>query len=288
MKVTGKTKICALLGYPLGHSLSPPMQNAAFSQLGLDYLYIPWEVKEGYLERMVSALKGWENFRGGNVTIPHKERILPFMNELTPEARAIGAVNCFLLENGRLIGDNTDGKGFLLSLREAGIEPKGRRVLILGAGGAAKAVAFSLAREGAAFICLANRTMEKAEVLASSLRGWFPSSQIEALSLNDRKLFSLIRESDLIVNSTPLGMKPQDPPLFNYELLTPFSFVCDLIYNPEDTPFLEAARIAGCRTLGGLGMLLYQGALSFQLWTGKEAPLDAMRRALIEALENQQ
>jgi len=284
MRIKGKTKICVLLGYPLGHTLSPLMQNAAFSYRRLDYLYVPWEVRPESLERAVAALQVWENFRGANVTIPHKERILGLVDRLSPEAQAIGAVNCLSLREGCLFGDNTDGKGFLLSLQEAGVEVEGKRILLFGAGGAARAVAFALAWSGARRISLVNRTREKAEVLASHLRDFAPSCHVGAHSLDSAELTDLVRESEIVVNCTSVGLSPKDPPLFDYSFFEASSLVCDLIYNPQETRFLEAARRAGCRTIGGLGMLLHQGALSFELWTGEKAPLKTMRRALEGAL----
>lgn len=280
MKVSGKTKIYAIFGYPVEHSLSPAMHNAAFAALGLDSVYIPWKVGVEDFPTALQAARKMENFGGGNVTVPHKERAAQLCDGLSPEAEALGAVNTLVAQDGRLFGHNTDGAGFLCSLVEEGFDPKGKRVLILGAGGAAKAVAFALAWAGAAELTIANRTLERAEALAALLRGRSLRCQILALDLHNKPLAPAIASADLVVNATSIGLRPEDPSPIDCGPLSPRALAVDLIYNPRETAFLKEAGRRGLRVQNGLGMLLYQGAAAFELWTKEAAPLEAMRAAL--------
>ena len=281
MRVTGKTKIYAIFGHPVEHSLSPAMYNAAFAASGLDSVYIPWKVAVEDFPTALQAAREMENFGGGNVTVPHKERAAELCDWLSPEAEALGAVNTLVTQDGRLFGSNTDGAGFLRSLvEEGGFDPKGKRVLIIGAGGAARAVAFALASAGAAELTLANRTHKRAEALAALLWGRSLRCQILALDLHNKLLASAIASADLVVNATPLGLRPEDPSPIDCGPLSPRALAVDLIYNPPETAFLKEAGRRGLKVLNGLGMLLYQGAAAFELWTKEAAPLEAMRAAL--------
>lgn len=285
MEITGKTKVCVLLGYPVAHSVSPAMHNAAFRALGLDYVYIPWAVRPEDFPRSLEALRRMENFAGANVTIPHKEAALRAVGRLSPEASSIGAVNTIVPQNGILVGHNTDARGFLTSLREEGqVDPKGKRAALLGAGGGAKAVAYALAEAGSAEIRLFNRTRDRAQSLLTQLRQAFPNAEVLAFGLQDITP-EVFAEIDILVNATPVGMKESDPPLFNYKVLPSHLVLCDLIYDPPETPLLREAKSRGCRTLNGLGMLLYQGVRAFELWTGREASVPVMREALHRAQE---
>lgn len=273
--ITGKTKILGIFGYPVEHTLSPFMHNAAFEALGLNYCYIPLSVSPENLKIAVTSLKAL-NIVGVNITIPHKEAIIPFLDELDGEAELIGAVNTVLNKEGRLIGYNTDGRGFVSSLREDGkIDPRGKKIIIIGAGGAARAIAFSLALEGAEKIFINDIIGEKAKELSCVLS---TKTSTEAIYLKDLK--EGIGEADILINATPLGMKKEDPLPIPPELLSKGLFVYDIVYNLPETSLLKEAKKRGANTLGGLGMLLYQGALSFKIWTGKEPPIDVMRKAL--------
>ncbi len=282
MSITGKTTVCGILGYPVAHSASPRMQNAAFAALGLDWVYIPWAVRPGAFPRALEALRGIENFGGANVTIPHKEAALEAVDEISPEARSIGAVNTIVRREGILVGHNTDGEGFLTSLREeVGEDPRGKRVGLLGAGGGAKAVAYALAEAKVAEVTVFGRSQERARSLVSHLRKLYRNIELLALGLQDLHA-GILGQLDILINATPVGMKPSDPPLFDYGMLREDLLVCDLIYRPAETPLLASARLRGCRLLNGCGMLLYQGARAFELWTGQKAPVPIMRQALAE------
>lgn len=286
VKIKGTTKICGLFGYPVEHSFSPAMQNAAFSSLLLDFVYVPFTVAPGDLAQAVRAVRAL-NLVGVNVTVPHKEKVLPFLDELTPEAQLTGAVNTIVHIEGRLVGHNTDGAGFLRALREeAGFSPAGKNVLVLGAGGAARAVAVALAGAGAQEISIANRTAQRAQELARELNERTPA-KARAIFWSARHLGEVLGNVQLIVQTTPVGMAPgrEQCPSFPFHCLGREHLVCDLIYNPPMTKFLERAREAGAAVSSGLGMLLHQGALAFELWTGKNAPLEVMRRALLEQLQ---
>lgn len=299
--ISGRTMVCGLFGFPVEHSFSPAMHNAAFGHLGLDFVYVPFPVPPGELERAVSAIHAL-NLVGVNVTVPHKEKVSAYLDELTPGAKLTGAVNTIVNQGGRLVGYNTDGAGFIRFLAdEARFEPAGKRVLILGAGGAARAVAVHLALAGVSQLVVANRTLQKATVLADLLNDQTPAratavswaanafqpgrSQDEDGPVADSRTASeaeLAAWADLIVQTTPLGMHPREDtcPDFPFGCLHSGQVVLDLVYNPPRTLFLERAARAGARVYNGLGMLLYQGALAFELWTGKKAPVEVMRRAL--------
>ncbi len=282
MLITGKTTVCVLLGYPVAHSASPRMQNAAFTALGLDWVYIPWGVRPEAFPRTLEALRRLENFGGANVTIPHKEAALEGVEEVSSDALAIGAVNTIVPRNGILHGHNTDGEGFLASLREdAGEDPRGKRVGLVGAGGGAKAVAHALAHADVGELCLFNRSQRRAQSLVGQLRKSYPNIEFLALGLQDLRP-DILGRLDVFINATPVGMQPSDPPLFDYGMLREELLVCDLIYRPAETRLLESARQLGCRLLNGCGMLLHQGARAFELWTGQKAPIPIMREALAE------
>ena len=277
-----------IIGFPLRHTVSPAFQQAAFDHHGLPARYEVWETPPDDLERRVAELRS-EPLLGFNVTVPHKEAVLPLLDEVTDWARTVGAVNTVATDGRRLVGHNTDADGFLRALRQDGaFEPQDRRVLVLGAGGSARAVCAVLAREGAAAIAIANRTVERAEALAEEVRSH--DTEARALSLDRDALAAALHgpaTPDLIVNCTSLGMRhgPQEAlsPL-GADLIPTGTLVYDLVYNPPETPLLRAARAAGARTLEGLPMLIYQGAAAFRLWTGLEPPVDVMFRAARRAL----
>lgn len=258
------------------------MQNAAFAALGLDWVYVPWAVPPEAFPKILETLRAIENFGGANVTIPHKEAAFESVDELSAEARYIRAVNTITPRKGVLVGHNTDGEGFVTSLREeAGEEPKGKRVGLVGAGGGAKAVAYALAQAGVKELRLFNRTEDRARSLVSHLGTLFQDLEVLALGLQHMRP-DILGQLDILINATPVGMEPSHPPLFDYGILPENLLVCDLIYRPPETPLLASARSRGCRILNGSGMLLYQGVRAFELWTGRKAPVSVMRQALAQ------
>ncbi|HXZ43414.1 MAG TPA: shikimate dehydrogenase [archaeon] len=281
MRIDGQTKLAFVLGHPVDHSLSPVMHQAAFAATGINAAYLPWAVAPDRLPAAVEGLRAMENLLGVNVTVPHKEAIVPLLDGLTDEAEAIGAVNTLLPRGGKLIGDNTDSQGFLTALREdLGVEAEGLTAAILGAGGAARAVAMGLAKAGARRLILLNRGVDRARHLADFVAAYHSGCQVTAHPLHSSWRITEVAEIRLLVNTTSVGLLPSAPSLFDYASLCPPILVCDLIYDPPETPLLRAARTQGCPTGNGLPMLIYQGALAFERWTGKPAPVQVMRKAL--------
>lgn len=268
---------------PVAHSMSPPMHNRAFAVRGLDMVYVPLHVKPKDLGAAVEAIRAL-NLVGVNVTIPHKVAIVPHLDTLSEHARFVGAVNTVVNRDGVLEGHNTDGAGFVRSLRkEAQFEPRGRRLLILGAGGAAQAIAVQLALEGASELIIANRTFEKAVQLAELVER--AGGRARAVAFNELTA-QVVAECDAVVHTTSWGMAPESdvPPIIPAEMLHADLLVCDIVYTPRETSLLRAARERGCAVLPGVGMLVEQAALAFELWTGVEAPVDAMRETLEQVL----
>jgi shikimate dehydrogenase len=280
-QIDGKTKLVGLVGWPVEHSLSPAMHNAAFTELGLNWCYVPMPVTP---ERLREAVRGLValGFAGANVTAPHKEAIMAYLDEVAPGARAIGAVNTIVVRERRTIGHNTDWRGFLAALREGGFAPEGRRALVLGAGGAARAVVYALAHAGSE-VAILNRTPERAEALVEALSPSFPFVPLVAFPLTARTLSEQAADAHLLVNATPLGTWPEvDQSPWPEDLAFPSHLtVFDLVYNPSQTKLLQRAAAAGARTIGGLGMLVHQGAMAFRLWTGLEPPVETMYKAAL-------
>ena len=279
-------RLLGVFGHPIGHSLSPVMHQAALEKIGLQnsFTYLPFDVRPDQLPAAVAAIRAL-NMRGVNVTIPHKENVLPLLDHVQPEAILLGAVNTIVNDDGRLIGYNTDGQGFLRSmLEETGVSPAGQKILIVGAGGACRAVAAALFGAGAARLIIANRNRQRAEGMARMIEP--QGSRVQAMDLIDEHLDQAIADAQILINTTSLGMTPAlgCPLAEHLHLLHPGQLVCDIVYRPRNTPWLQAAAAAGCQTMGGLGMLLYQGAAAFQLWTGQPAPVAEMRQALTQAL----
>lgn len=291
IKINGKTRICGIYGYPLEHTYSPAMHNAAFNEMGLNYCYLPFLVKPGSLKVAVEALRAL-GIAGVNVTIPHKEAVIPLLDDLSEEASIIGAVNTIVNRDGKLSGENTDGSGFLRSLlEETNFDPSGRTAIILGAGGAARAVAIQLALAGAGKLTIANRSLKRAEELAFMI-SLKTGTSTAVVQLPDKPgqdfLVDIIEEADLVVQTTPLGMYPHHQSLlpFPFKGIRPGQIVYDLVYNPVKTLFLKKAGAAGAITVSGLGMLLHQGALAFEMWTGVKAPVGVMRDSLMRSVFN--
>jgi shikimate dehydrogenase len=274
----------ALFGWPVAHSLSPAMHNAAFRALGLDWRYVLLPVPPEQLKTGLAGLLSGEH-EGANVTVPHKSAVMDYLDEIDEAAGAIGAVNTIAVRGKRLIGYNTDAPGFLRALHDAGLEPSGRCALVLGAGGAARSVAFALAEAGCA-VTIYNRTVRRAEALAGHLQGLELSGPAVSVP-GEAALRTLdLNRFDLLVNATTVGMWPdcEDSPWPDGLSIPSRWKVFDLVYNPLETRLLREARRAGARAIDGLGMLVWQGALAFELWTGEAPPVSLMRAAALEAL----
>lgn len=285
--ITGQTKLFGIFGHPVAHTLSPFMHNAAFDAVGLPYRYVPFEVPPDRLEGAVKGILPL-GIRGVNVTIPHKEAILPFLDQVDEEAKMIGAVNTVEVISGRLIGHNTDGRGFLESLFEMKVALSGKRVILLGAGGAARAVAAVLAQQSIAEMVIVARTAARGKALADRLAAISPGLKVSLRGADwSSPLPADPDRSTLLINTTPLGMKQEDPLPFPIHLIDSRWSVADLIYRPAETALLAAAKRAGSQVIPGLGMLLHQGVLAFEIWTGQKAPLSVMRQALQNALSFQ-
>jgi shikimate dehydrogenase len=274
-----KAELVGVFGHPVAENPTIVMQEAAFRELGLNWRYLTIEVYPEDLENAMQGLRAM-NMRGINLTIPHKVAVLKYLDAVAPDAALMGAVNTVRREGRQLIGENTDGKGFLRSLRaDAQIDPAGKRVVILGAGGAARAIAVELALAGTQQLTIVNRTVARGDTLVQLLNAKTPA---QAVFVQWNQPYRIPADTDLVVNATSIGLFPDvtAKPELAYETLTARMTVCDVIPNPPDTPFLQAARAYGAKTLDGLGMLVYQGAIGFTMWTGLEAPVKAMHAAL--------
>ncbi len=280
-------KVFALFGHPVAHSVSPLMQNRAFEELGLNCCYLAFDVKAEDLEVAVKAIRAL-GLGGANITIPHKEMVIQYLDKVEEQANLIGAVNTVANCEGVLVGYNTDAPGFLQSLRyDAGFEPGGKQAVILGAGGAARAVAFALVSAGVKRLAIFNRNPFRAEALANDISVLLGRCQVEAGDLQSAALMRELAEADLLVNATSAGMHPDvgNLPLQDLSALRPGMLVYDLVYNPPRTRLLQEAEKRGCGVCSGIGMLVYQGALAFEIWTGKRAPVAVMRQAVEKALK---
>ena len=283
--ISGITKLCGVIGDPIEHTMSPAIHNAAFASMGLDYVYLPFRVKKEALGRAIDGMRAL-NIRGLNVTIPHKVTVISLLDELDPLAEKIGAVNTITNNNGVLKGYNTDASGFLQALLERGIEPKGENIVILGAGGASRAVSFSLAERGAHLVIL-NRLLELdwAQELAGRLSTIF-NIEVKAIELVEENLNEELHRADILVNATSVGMSPSvDETPVPSTLLKPDLVVFDVVYNPIKTKLLREAEKACDKTISGIEMLVWQGALAFEKWTGVKAPVELMRKEVIKVLK---
>jgi len=284
MEVSGKTEVVGLFGYPVRHSASPAFQNAGFRAAGLDWIYLPFEVHPHNLARAMAGIVAL-GFRGINLTVPHKTAVTQYLDEISPEAEVVGAVNTVDIRNGRLKGYNTDGSGFAKSIREeSNIELEGKTIFVMGAGGAGRAVAVQAAIEKAGEILVCDCDGNRSKALASTIDAKVRHGAAKFVPYDFQAIPAALRRCDVFVHATPLGMKPTDPIGINVDWLTPGILVYDLIYSPPETPLLRAARERGCRTQNGLGMLLYQGCTAFEIWTGIPAPVEEMRNALRKAV----
>lgn len=275
------TKLAGLIGYPLGHSASPAMHNSAYSDMGLDAVYLPIEIKTENVKQMVEDMELLK-FIGCNVTIPHKQTVIPLMDELDESAAACGAVNTIAFKNGKKIGYNTDGMGFVRAMREkAHFDPTGKRCIVIGAGGAARGVTSALAMAGSTFFTIFNRAEEidMARGLSDDMNRRNPNISCAKVLTNDA-VKEALSTSDFVLHATSLGMSPNESSVaFDTNMLESRHAVFDVVYNPRETRLLREAKARGCITLGGLWMLIYQGAEAVKIWTGKDAPVDVMERA---------
>ena len=280
--ISGKTIICGVIGDPVEHTMSPAMHNAAFNKLGLDYAYVAFKVSP---DKLVLAVEGMRalNLRGLNVTIPHKIAVMELLDRLDPTAEKIGAVNTIVNDNGVLTGCNTDAAGFLQPLLEKGIEPEGKDIVIVGAGGASRGIASVLAESGARLTIL-NRSLERAEHLARQVLK-NTGKAIIVIELSNKNLKQAIGKAEILINATSVGMNPniEETPV-PATLLRSGLTVYDVVYNPVRTRFLHEAEAAGAATIGGLDMLVWQGALAFEKWTGQKPPVALMKKEALKIL----
>jgi len=282
MEISGKTRVCGVIGDPIEHTLSPIIHNAAFEALGIDYFFLAFKVKSAEVENAVRGMRAL-SILGLNVTMPHKNAVTKYLDEIDPTGRAIGSVNTLLNKDGRLFGFNTDGVGALNALEQNGVEPKGKKVLLLGAGGAAKAIAYTLSQEADELLIL-NRTPKPAAELAELLKQKF-KKKISAAELSPNTIKDNIADFDVLINATSVGMNPNvDQTPVAPEWLKPDLAVMDIVYNPVETRLAKDAKAVGAKVVSGVEMLIYQGAASFEIWTACKAPVEVMRKAALNHL----
>lgn len=280
MEISGRTKLICIFGDPVEHSLSPAMHNAAFKKMKLDYAYVAFHVKPRGLGKAVRALKAL-NFAGANITVPHKERVMQYLDEIDEDAQKLGAVNTIVNRDGRLIGYNTDGRGFVKSLNEeAGFDPAKKKVYMCGAGGAARGIGYALAKAGVGRLYLYDVDGPKLDRMTMDINNIAGRLFVRPAIMDP----DFIRSCDLVINATPLGMKETDPLPLARECFRPGQVFYDIIYNPAKTKCVKVAEGAGAKAVNGLGMLLYQGVFAFEHWLGQTPPADVMRRALMDKL----
>ena len=294
--MNGETTLVGVIGWPIAHSLSPAMHNAAFEALGMNWAYVPMPVRPGEVGTAVVGLRAL-GFRGCNVTVPHKEAVIPHLDYLPPRVARFGAVNTLIYDRDApsegaawsctLAGENTDVQGVVRALRQEGYDPTGRRVVLVGAGGAARGVIYGLCGAGAASVTVLNRTLARAQALVEDLAPSAGETALRAEALTEAALLAHAHESELLVQSTTLGMWPHvEASIWPEGTPLPAHLaVVDLVYRPIETRLLRQAREAGATAFDGLGMLIAQGALSFEMWTGVWPPVDVMRAACERALE---
>ncbi|HFL3239120.1 TPA: shikimate dehydrogenase [Clostridioides difficile] len=279
MEISGRTGLFALIGTPVGHSKSPVMYNYSFKKLDLDYRYLAFDITVDKVKEALLAIKTF-NIKGANVTMPCKSAVTEYMDELSPAARIIGACNTIVNDNGKLIGHITDGVGYVRNLKENGVEVKGKKITIMGAGGAATAIQVQCALDGAREISIFNPKddfYKRAEQTVENIKKDVPECVVNLYDLEDtNKLYEEIESSDILTNATLIGMKPYDNEtnIKDTSVLRKDLVVTDVVYNPKKTKMIEDAEANGCKAIGGLGMLLYQGAEAFNLYTGLEMPVE--------------
>lgn len=284
MAISGKTQVCGVIGDPIEHTLSPTIHNAAFNHLGLDFVFLAFRVKTADLENALRGIRGL-GIHGLNVTMPHKNAVTAYLDELDEAVKFLGSTNTILNKEGKLSGFNTDGVGALNALRENGIELAEKKLLLLGAGGAAKAIAFTLAKEVGELVVL-NRADGKSKELAERLTRTLGKKVVgSALTLD--AIADNLQDSDLLINATSVGMNPAaNQSIVPPHLLRSDLTVMDIVYNPVETKLAKNAKATGAKVISGVEMLIYQGAASFKIWTGHSAPIKVMRKAALNKLSN--
>lgn len=284
-RISGHTGLLALIGSPVGHSGSPAMYNYSFEKLGLDYAYVAFDVKEDGVKQALDAMRLF-SMRGMNVTMPDKTEAAKWVDELSPAAQIIGAVNTIVNENGKLIGHMTDGEGFVSNLKDHGVSIVGKKMVIAGGGGAATAIQVQCALDGAGEIVIFNKKdgfFERTLATAEKIKAAVPACRVCVNDIDDAEVFAQEMESaDIFVNATIVGMKPMEDQsiIKDLSLLRPELVVADIVYNPEETKLLREAKEAGCTCVGGKGMLVWQGASAFRLYTGEEMPVEGVKELL--------
>lgn len=282
-RIKGTTGLLCLIGSPVGHSGSPAMYNFSFQRNGQDYAYMAFDIKENQAEDAVKAMR-LLNVRGFNVTMPCKNIVANLVDELSPAAKIVGAVNTVVNQNGRLIGHITDGSGFVRNLNEHDVEVKNKKIVVLGAGGAATAIQVECALQGARAISVFNARdpfLQRAEKTAEKLKAEVPECEVKVICLDDQEaLKGEIASADILVNATSVGMKPHEDTtlITDLTMLRPGLIVADTVYNPLETRLMRDAKEAGCKVVGGEGMLLWQGAVAYKLYTGVEMPTEEYQK----------
>ncbi|MBY9013220.1 MAG: shikimate dehydrogenase [Candidatus Lokiarchaeota archaeon] len=284
MDISGKTKICGVIGNPIQHTLSPTIQNAAFNHLNLDFIFLAFKVRPAELEMAIQGMRSL-GIHGLNVTMPHKNKVINYLDEIDSTVESLNSANTIVNKKGRLLGFSTDGIGAVKALQENGVDLSSSKVVLLGAGGAGRAIAFSIADKVKDLIVL-NRDIKKVKNLELDLKLKFDKN-IHYETLSQDSIQKNLRSSDLLINATNVGMGPNsklsivDPKLLKSDLT-----VMDIVYNPLETKLLSDAKIVGAKTINGLEMLIYQGAASFELWTGRKAPIEIMKLATLKQISN--
>jgi quinate/shikimate dehydrogenase len=285
-RINGRTQLIGLIATPIGHSLSPAMHNMSFRKLGLNYVYLAFEVGNQQLADVLTGFRGL-NLRGFNVSMPNKTKILPYLDEVTPAARFIGAVNTVVNEDGKFVGYNTDGVGYVRGLKENGVDINGKKMTLVGAGGAASAIAIQCALDGASEIHIFNRNddsfahaVKNADLINHEIEGNCRAT-VHPIE-NEELLRASIEGSDILTNATGVGMKPLEGRSIipDASWLRPELVVSDVVYIPRKTKLLEMAESVGCKAFNGLGMMLWQGAIAFEMWTGHEMPVKYVKEQM--------
>lgn len=284
-RISGHTQLLALIGSPVGHSGSPAMYNYSFEKLGLDYAYVAFDVKEDGVKQALDAMRLF-HMRGMNVTMPDKTEAARWVDELSPAAQIIGAVNTIVNDDGKLTGYITDGEGFVNNLKDHDVDIVGKKMVVAGGGGAATAIQVQCALDGAKEIVIFNKKdafFERTLATAEKIKAAVPDCKVAVYDIDDEEMFKAqISDADIFVNATIVGMKPMEDQsiIKDVSLLRPELVVADIVYNPEETKLLKDAKEAGCKCVGGKGMLVWQGASAFELYTGKEMPVEGVKELL--------